>query len=224
MKKLILPGLVLTFGTLGLFAVEKKANPQTKIGYVRLEALFSMDPAGEKLVSQEWLDELKKLEEAAKKINKDLEKARQNYEEAEKGFKEKEKLLDEKAKAVAKKDLEEKEMKIRQLQYELLGMQQVTFPTLQKDILAKAEKVAKKLANSNGMELILGGGVLYATPSLDLTDKLATALNKEYEEAKAKKQEPKAETKINEKDRAKVETKAKEKAESKTEAKAGGKK
>ena len=137
----------------------------------------------------EWRDRVKELQSDMEGRYAKLAAVHQKIKDDEAELVRKSKLMDEKARQEQDRQLGKRSRDLAADVEALNADREQALGMLQREIFAKVEKAAKDLAVRPGKEfdLILYAGAVYVRENVDVTDDLIALLNKEYDEAHAKK-------------------------------------
>jgi outer membrane protein len=188
MKKYIisLSMLVLCFNAQAQEA-PKTTAPTTapKSDFNNLKIAF-VDPYRALEMSDEWKDE-------QKRIQAELQEQVKNYQKLEESFRAKQQELQNMGSAASESARKTKETELMKLQKQIMIERQVleessnqVMQEPQMKILKKIEETVNAIAREEGLDLVLGMGVVYASAKVDLTQKVMDRLNADYAKAKAK--------------------------------------
>jgi Skp family chaperone for outer membrane proteins len=188
MKKLYLLSAMLLFGSLAI-----KAEGD-KIGYIKLENIFSLSPNETKSASLEWVDGIQALQVVAQEKVSLHQTMAKEIEKMEKDAKAKSKMVDATAREKQQAEITKKRKSLEELERELFGIQRGdSLKPLQENIFGKLKKISDDIRKTKGLSAIFMMGAISIDEKIDFTEEAVNTLNKAYSEEKAKKETPKKE-------------------------------
>lgn len=188
MKKYIisLSMLVLCFNAQAQEAPAKTTENTAKVDFTNLKIAF-VDPYRALEMSDEWKSE-------QKRIQNDLQNQVKNYQRLEESFRTKQQELQNMGSAASESARKSKETELMKLQKEIMIERQVleessnqVMQEPQMKILKKIEETVGSIAREEGLDLVLGMGVVYASNKVDLTQRVIDRMNADYAKVQAKK-------------------------------------
>lgn len=170
----------------------------TKIAYVYLGRIMTIDSNALPKASTEWKDMFDKLQQSLEPVNAELQKLEERFKKGRTEFESLQKsglssreALQRKAEEMAKLEYE-----LRQSMQEREEFAQRELNRMQSVIAPKVETILKKIKEDQGWDAIeRGENLLLVTPKFDLTQQVLDQLNKQYaaeQEAKKKEEQKKA--------------------------------
>lgn len=175
--------------------IGKKAMA-TKIAFVNLNRIVTIDPNLIKTASDEWrefYDDLQKkiqpVDEELRKLKDKFEKAKQEFEEMKKGG-----LMSNEAMQRQYEEAAKLEYELSRKGYDRDQFVREELEKGQKMVGPKIEKAVKELRINQGWDMVIRGEyILDAENKFDLTDQVLEKINKEFAAEKAKKEVAKKE-------------------------------